>query len=463
MRASTQGYRFDWVLLPRGWAQDVEVRVDQAGMIVALGESVAAEPARRVRGYVVPGMPNAHSHAFQRALAGKTEFRAHAKDSFWTWRSAMYRLANRLDEEQMRIIATQAYVEMLKAGYTSVAEFHYLHRPREAELSSPPRSWQALGEAARDAGIGFTLLPTLYQHADFGAAPLRAEQRRFQLDSERFVEELERRIAAERRAGSATQRTGAAFHSLRAVDAGTLREVAARLRAIDPQMPVHVHVAEQALEVRACQRATGARPIELLLRTGALDDRWCLVHCTHANREELAAIASSGAVICIATTTEANLGDGFFDARAYARAGGRWCIGSDSHIGIDPSEELRWLEYEQRLRRRRRIALAGEEEPHVGTHLWRTAAQGGARALGQPVGEIAVGRRADWLVLDPDHPALAGASPQAALDHLVFGGGRAAIRDCVVAGQWVVADGRHALEQPSSGAFSALMQRLAAP
>lgn len=475
----TQRYLLDWALLPQGWARDVALTVAQSGLVTALEIGPAAQigvSAERVAGFTVPGVPNAHSHAFQRALAGGAEYRASARDSFWTWRRAMYALANRIEPEDLEVIATQLFIEMLKAGYTSVAEFHYLHRPRDATqptaaarhpgaAPSPGNNalWEAVRRAARASGIGLTLLPTLYQTADFGGEPLRAEQMRFRMDSDEFLRAVEERIAADRRDPCPTLRTGAAFHSLRAVPMETLRETASQLRRIDATMPVHIHVAEQLREVQACKRATGLRPIESLLRSGLLDERWCLVHCTHATREELAGIAASRATVCVSISTEANLGDGLFDALGFLRAGGRLCIGSDSQSTVDPAEELRWLEYQQRLRRRRRIVLATATEPHVGTRLWRAAAAHGAQALGQPVGEIAVGRRADWIVLDGDHPSMAGARPESALDHLIFAGGAASIRDCMVAGRWVVKDRRHAQEAAARERFTALLRRASPP
>ena len=459
-------------MLPAGWARDVTVAVSASGTIDAVTVATAADrpagDAQRVAGYVVPGMPNAHSHAFQRALAGRAEARAAARDSFWTWRHAMYAIANRVEAADLRAIATLLFVEMLEAGYTSVAEFHYLHRARDGEWDlapdGTPATWEAIRAAARDTGIGLTLLPTLYQTADFGGVPLRADQHRFQATTAQFLDAVERRSAADRAAGAAgaaaVVRTGAAFHSLRAVSVDTMREATAHLRAHDPTLPIHVHVAEQRREVRACERATGARPIEWLLRAGVVDDRWCLVHCTHATRAELAAVAATGASVCVSISTEANLGDGFFDAVAFRRARGDLAIGSDSQSTVDPAEELRWLEYQQRLRRRRRNVFATPDEPHVGTALWRSAAIAGARALGQAVGEIAVGRRADWLALDPAHPALAGAAPEAALDHLVFAGARAAIREVCVAGRRVLADHRHPLRAAAEAGYRAVVQRL---
>jgi formimidoylglutamate deiminase len=233
------------------------------------------------------------------------------------------------------------------------------------------------------------------------------------------------------------------------------------LRAIDSSMPVHIHVAEQSLEVRACERATGRRPVELLLDQALLTQHWCVVHATHATAQELQGIAAAGATVCVSISTEANLGDGLFDTTRFFESNGRLCIGSDSQSTVNPAEELRWLEYQQRLRKKRRAVLASKSDPHVGTRLWSDAAQHGAHAIGQPSGAIEVGRRADWLVLDAEHPSMAGAAPDTALDHLVFAGGDAAIRDVMVAGRWVIKDRRHAAEDELRPRFGALMQRLA--
>src|ERR1700730_13593214 len=293
-----QHYRLDSVLLPRGWTPDALVAVAEDGRISAIeagGGAVEAggaggtggtggpQDALRVSGLVVPGMPNAHSHAFQRGMTGNTEFRLSARDSFWTWRQAMYGLANRIEPEDLQVLATQLFIEMLKAGYTSVAEFHYLHRrPAGDHYPDGIGLWDAVIAAAAASGIGLTLLPTLYQTSDFGAAPLKPEQARFASDTDWFLRRVEARIGAERSAAPAALRTGAAFHSLRAVPLETLREAALALRQIDPALPLHIHVAEQTQEVDSCKSHTGRRPIELLLETGLLDQHWCLVHATHA-------------------------------------------------------------------------------------------------------------------------------------------------------------------------------------
>jgi formimidoylglutamate deiminase len=461
-------YRFQTAYLPQGWSRDVLVTVSAEGIITAIEASAAAEPRipgtaiERVEGIVIPGMPNAHSHAFQRAMAGNAEYRSSARDSFWTWRQAMYALANRIEPEELQVVATQLFIEMLKAGYTSVAEFHYLHRSGSgAPYAGANPLWEAIGEAATLAGIGLTFLPTLYQSSDFGGAPLRPEQARFALETDAFLSAIEDRIGAERRGGVGTVRTGAAFHSLRAVPLAQLREAALALRAIDSSMPVHIHVAEQSLEVRACERATGRRPVELLLDQALLTQHWCVVHATHATAQELQGIAAANATVCVSISTEANLGDGLFDAARFFKSNGRLCVGSDSQSTVNPAEELRWLEYQQRLRKKRRVVLATPGETHVGTRLWRDAALNGAQAIGQPVGAIAVGRRADWLVLDASHPAMAGAADAAALDRLLFAGADKSIRDVMVGGRWVVKDRRHGADDRMRESFPRVMNALA--
>jgi formimidoylglutamate deiminase len=460
-------YSIQSAFLSQGWARDVGIVVSDAGFIteIAAGASAKGEFAagtERIEGIVVPGMANAHSHAFQRAMAGNTEFRLSARDSFWTWRRAMYALANRIDPDDLQTLATQLFVEMLKSGYTSVAEFHYLHRQKDGvPYVGGNALWEAVSDAASIAGIGLTFLPTLYQSSDFGGKPLKAEQSRFAFDTDQFLRALEERVAADKRGHLPAQRTGVAFHSLRAVPLETLVTVAQHLRELDAGLPVHIHVAEQLLEVQACVRETGRRPIELLLDTGLLTPHWCLVHATHATPAELDGIAAAAAAVCVSISTEANLGDGFFDSAGFLEAGGRLCVGSDSQSTVNPAEELRWLEYQQRLRKKRRGVLAGDTESHVGTRLWRDAAQHGAHAIGQPAGTLEVGRRADWLVLDAAHPSMVGAAADTALDHLLFAGGDAAIRDVMVAGRWVIKDRHHAGEADLRARFANLMRRLA--
>ena len=322
-------YHMTSAFLSQGWARDAVVTVSDDGLITALE---AADPAGRsdgaelIEGIVIPGMANAHSHAFQRAMAGNTEYRLSARDSFWTWRAAMYALANRIEPGDLQTLATQLFIEMLKSGYTSVAEFHYLHRQTSgAAYSGSNALWEAIGNAASAAGIALTFLPTLYQTSDFGGRPLKPEQARFASDTDAFLRAVEDRIDAERRGSGPQremrmQRTGAAFHSLRAVPLDNLRRAARQLRELDASLPLHIHVAEQLLEVQACVRETGRRPIELLLDTGLLDRHWCLVHATHATAEELRGVAAAAATVCVSISTEANLGDGFFDTARFLKA-----------------------------------------------------------------------------------------------------------------------------------------------
>jgi formimidoylglutamate deiminase len=478
----TRHYQLEAAFLPQGWARDVRISVAEDGHISHIGTAGGsaatapappsqspqspteppAEPVERVAGFVVPGMANAHSHAFQRGMAGSAEYRLSARDSFWTWRNAMYALANRISPEDLETLATQLFIEMLKAGYTSVAEFHYLHRQPDGQLYPPGAGlWEAISAAAAASGIALTLLPTLYQTSDFGAQPLRRDQARFALETEWFIAAIIERSGAERRAAASTQRTGAAFHSLRAVPLPTLEEAARALRRFDADLPLHIHVAEQTQEVDSCKAHTGRRPVELLLDSGLLDAHWCLVHATHATPAELQGVAASGASVCLSITTEANLGDGFFDSVRFLKAGGRLCVGSDSQATVCPAEELRWLEYQQRLKKRRRGVLADAHESHVGNRLWGAAARDGAQAIGQPAGAIDIGLRADWVVLDAAHPSMAGVSAETSLDHLVFAGGDAAIRDVMVGGRWVVKDGHHAADLPLRPRFADMMARLA--
>jgi formimidoylglutamate deiminase len=460
----TRSYRLDAALLGQGWVRDAHVTVADDGLISRLevAPEIPDAAAERIAGFVVPGMPNGHSHAFQRGMAGDTEFRLSARDSFWTWRNAMYGLANRIEAADLEVLATQLYIEMLKSGYTSVAEFHYLHRRPDGALGGQSNElWEAVTAAAAAAGIGLTFLPTLYQTSDFGAQPLRRDQARFALETRDFLRFIDERLKAERRLPTTMRRTGAAFHSLRAVPLAALSEAVEGLKSLAPDLPLHIHIAEQRKEVEACRTSTGRRPIELLLENAAVDRHWCLVHATHATGAELQGIADSGASVCVSITTEANLGDGFFDSARFLKAGGRVCVGSDSQATVCPAEELRWMEYQMRLRKRRRNVLADHQERHVGARLWRESAQAGAFALGQPVGSIAIGARADWLVLDRDHSSMAGAVEATVLDRLLFAGGNRAIRDVMVGGRWVVKGGRHEAEQALVQPFRELMRRLA--
>ncbi|HSR71635.1 MAG TPA: formimidoylglutamate deiminase [Kiloniellales bacterium] len=448
-------------LLPDGWARDVPIEIDADGYLFAVTASAAGNDAPRAKGPVVPGMPNLHSHAFQRAMAGLAERAGPGEDSFWTWREVLYRFLARLGPGQIEAIATQLYIEMLQAGYTAVGEFHYLHHdPQGQPYADPAETSHRVIAAAGHAGIGITHLPVLYGFSDFGGAAPLETQRRFLNDPDRFLRIVETLVAEYR--DDPQVHVGIAPHSLRAVTAETLAEALAGFDRLEPHGPVHIHVAEQGREVHDCIAWCGARPLEWLLTNVGLGHRWCTVHATQVTEEEARRLAESGAVAGLCPTTEANLGDGVFPAAAYLAAGGAFGIGSDSHVSVSPIEELRWLEYGQRLTQRRRNLLAvGSDGPSIGASLYRRALAGGAQALGRPLGRIAPGCRADLVVLDDTTPALYGKEDDRLLDALVFAGNRNPVRDVMVAGAWLVRDGHHHAQREAFAAYRRALDELA--
>ncbi|SDJ34296.1 formimidoylglutamate deiminase [Pseudomonas indica] len=443
-------------LLPEGWARNVRFEIAADGLIAHVTPDASADGAERLHGPVLPGMPNLHSHAFQRAMAGLAEVAGNPQDSFWTWRELMYRMVGKITPEQLEIIARQLYIEMLKAGYTGVAEFHYVHHDSDGRSYADPAELALrIGRAARDSGIGLTLLPVLYSHSGFGGQAPNDGQRRFIHGTDSYLALLQRLDAALR--NEPAQRLGLCFHSLRAV---TPEQIDAVLAADDGQRPIHIHIAEQRKEVDDCLAWSGLRPVQWLYENVPVNERWCLVHATHVADEEVVAMARSGAVAGLCPTTEANLGDGLFPAVDYLAQGGRLGIGSDSHVSVSVVEELRWLEYGQRLRDQRRNRLFRADRPNVGRTLYDAALAGGAQALGQNVGALAAGRRADLLVLDGNDPYLATAEDDALLNRWLFAGGDRQVRDVMVNGRWAVRDGRHAAEEETARAFAQVLRAL---
>ncbi len=437
-----QEYWAETALLPDGLADGVRLRIDAAGDLVEVRAGAAAEGAARLAGLVLPGMPNLHSHAFQRAMAGLAERLEPGEASFWGWRQVMYRFLERIGPDALQAIAAQLYVEMLEAGYTAVGEFHYLHhQPDGRPYGDPATMSLAILQARQASGIGLTLLPVLYAAGGFGGRPPEAGQRRFLHDLEGFANLLE--TLADAMAGDGDQRLGLALHSLRAVPDDMLQPALTLLDRIDGEAPVHIHVAEQLREVRECLDWCGQRPVRHLFEIAEIGPRWCLVHATHMDEGEVKCLAESGAVAGLCPTTEANLGDGLFDLAGHLSLGGRFGIGSDSHVSVSPIEELRWLEYGQRVVRLRRLVAASPDAPHCGARLWRAALAGGAQALGRRIGRLAPGWRADLIRIDRDHPLLAGRTGQTLLDSLVFAGNVSLVRDVMVGGRWLVRDGRH--------------------
>jgi len=450
--------------------------------------------------FALPGMPNLHSHAFQRAMAGLAERRGPGDDSFWTWRETMYAFASRIGPDQLQAIAAQLYVEMLKVGYTHVCEFHYLHNaPDGKPYADPAAMSRAIIAAAREAGIGLTLLPVLYMAGGFDGRALSDRQKRFGLSVDAYLELVESLGALE----SDRMRVGVALHSLRAVPESAMRAVLENLPAASPlpsgeggaqrrvrvrperdvaessgpspqryalgatrrlsrgergSMPIHIHIAEQVGEVQDCLGMRGARPVQWLFDHADVDGRWCLVHATHLDDAELRAIAASGAVAGLCPTTEANLGDGLFPLANYFDARGTLGIGSDSHISVSPVEELRWLEYGQRLVTRHRNIASRTPGASVGEALWDAALQGGHRAAGIAEDDV----RADFIVLDDASPLLAARDERSVIDAFLFAGNAPLVRDVMAGGERIVRDFRHRDEARIAARYRETVEALAA-
>lgn len=441
-------------LLPEGWANNVHVVWDEQGVIQQVERDCRAAPAEAVlaKGPIFPGMPNLHSHAFQRAFAGLTEYRGQAQDSFWSWRTLMYDFATKLTPEHLQAIAQWVYVEMLEAGYTSVCEFHYVHHdPEGQKYVRNDELLQRVMGAALHSGIGMTLLPVLYQQSGFGGRPPLVTQRRFIWETEHMLTLLAK---LQPECQQHDMRLGIAPHSLRAVTPEALRTIVQGMTHLDAKAPIHIHIAEQQAEVDACVQWSGARPVQWLLDHFPVDHRWCLVHATHMNEHETIAAARTGAVAGLCLTTEANLGDGLFNMKQWLQAGGQWGVGSDSQITVNAAEELMLLEYGQRLHYQQRNVLATEQQPCVATALTLQAVQGGARASGRAVAGLAVGQRADMVELQQNHTLLQGLSPEQMLSTHVFASQRQRVINRVwVAGSEKVSEGRHYQHEPAAAAF----------
>ena len=447
-------------LLPTGWASNVLLQWNSRGKLSAVeintprptGDAIASGP-------VVPGMPNLHSHAFQRAIAGLTETRGPAGDSFWSWRQLMYRFAKHLSPTDLEAIATALYVEMLEAGYTHVCEFHYLHhQPNGMAYADSAEMSHAIIRAAERSGIGLTLLPVFYQVSGFGGENPLVEQRRFVHDTQAMLNLLGNLAGV---CQAREIRLGAAAHSLRAVTPRALAEFVDGVTAQDPTAPLHIHIAEQQGEVDACLAWAGQRPVSWLLDHAQVDQRWCLVHATHATERELQALAATGAVIGLCPSTEANLGDGLFDFPSWQRLGGSWGMGSDSHVMVSPADELMWLEYGQRLRAQRRNIAGHPNQTEVATALWLAAVAGGAQAAGQNVHGLGLGQRADWLVLDAAHPLMQGLNaPQMLASHVFASSRQSAIQSVWIKGKCTAENGQHPLKMQAWTQFNKTRQKV---
>jgi formimidoylglutamate deiminase len=442
--------------LEGGWQRDVLIKWDKLGDLTTVTVASVCPTGCDAAEWVVPGMINLHSHAFQRALGGLTEKAGDGPDSFWTWRDMMYRFAKNITPDHIEAIAAQLFTECLRHGYTAVCEFHYVQRDQAGAMyARPAETAERVATGAALAGIGLTMLPVLYSYAGFGEQPLKQDQQRFRTDAGQVLQIIEALSPLR----SKDFEVGVAPHSLRAASVGQIKEV---LAALPKERPVHIHIAEQQAEVQQSLDYSGKRPVEYLMEQVGIDQRWCLVHATHLLEHEVSGIATSGAVAGLCPTTEANLGDGLFPLEPFLKAGGRFGVGSDSHISQSPVEELRWLEYGQRLLHQRRNVAANSAQRHVGDFLWQAALQGGAQAAGRAVGAIAEGKRADLLVLDSEHPNLDGVAPENALGSFVFSGNDNLVQHVLVGGQWVVRDKRHVAQQAITERFKRTVAELRA-
>lgn len=440
-------------LLPTGWAQDVRITLD-AGLIATVTPGATPQHGDERHAIGLPGLPNLHSHGFQRGLAGLSEVRGPDADSFWTWREVMYGFLGSMTPEDVEAVTAQAYVEMLESGFTRVGEFHYLHHDSAGTpYADPAEMVHRVAAAAGATGIALTLLPVFYAHGGFGAAPPTHGQRRFVGNLDRFADLLDasRRVVD----GLPGAVLGVAPHSLRAVTPEQLAALPGLVHG-----PVHMHIAEQVAEVEDCVAWSGARPVEWLLDHAAVDGRWCLIHATHMTAAEAGRLAGTGAVAGLCPITEANLGDGIFGAGPWGAAGGRYGVGTDSNVAIDAAQELRQLEYSQRLARRGRNLLAGPGGS-TGRAVFEAALSGGAAALGVPSG-LRVGAPADLVTLRAGHPALVHRGGDRLLDGWVFAGDRSCVDTVRVRGGLCVVDGRHRDRAAVGVRYNAALRRLLA-
>jgi formimidoylglutamate deiminase len=441
-------------LTAEGWQEDYGFSVDDAGNFCALGGKQAN--AQTLDGILLPGMPNLHSHAFQRAMAGLTERRTAKQDSFWTWRSTMYDFVGKFTPEILQSVASQLYVEMLKMGYTSVGEFHYLHHQSTGQTyDDKSQLTQSIFDAADETGIALTHLPVLYQTGGFGGQAPNDGQKPFINRLDQFMDIFG--AASARANGDANKTVGVAPHSLRAV---TLEQLDELLKVIPSDAPIHIHIAEQTKEVNDCLAWCGQTPVELLLRRFPVDQRWCAIHATHMTTAETKDLANSGAVAGLCPITEVNLGDGVFRLRAFLRTKGSFGVGSDSNVLISLSEELRTLEYSLRLKHRKRSLATTPEDLSPGSLLYKQAVAGGAQALGRKTGKIAEGYRADFIVLDKKNPGLIHHKPESVLDAVVFGCSTNPVKHVMVGGDWKITDGTHNSEQEIFKNYSRALSKL---
>lgn len=458
-------YKIEHLHQPDGWLSPGYVTIADNGLIDAVSSETPAgvQINEEISGFCIPGLPNLHSHAFQRALAGRTEcISDDIADTFWTWRTFMYDFVSRLDPDDYAAIGAFVYLEMVKFGMTSVAEFHYVHHDPKGQryANQTEMSDQLLG-AADKVGLGITMLPVLYAHAGIGLPPTEQQKRFVHKEVDDYltlVSKLKKSCQQ-----NTKQEVGIALHSLRAVAPSEIQEAICGVLDMDANSRIHIHVSEQPREVEEVMAGLGARPVEWLLDNIGLDERWSLIHATHINEYERRGMAKSGAVAGICPVTEATLGDGIFPLVEYQKEGGVWGIGTDSHYTTSTAEELRILECGLRLQAGRRNMLVTPESAltrRSGRRLFDLALAGGKQSLGMPVGSITTGQRADMVVLDPDHPTVVGHTTETVLDAWILSSTANPVRDVMVAGDWVVRNGKHEKEEEIVRNYKDTMRRV---
>ncbi|PHS14440.1 MAG: formimidoylglutamate deiminase [Kangiella sp.] len=445
------------ILIGSDWQTEVTLTIDN-GIITSIS-SGKEEDAVALNGPVIPGMINCHSHAFQRAFAGFSEYRGNTEDSFWSWRDIMYKFVAKMSPEDAHVVAKFVYIEMLKAGYTSVGEFHYLHHQANGvKYDDPAEMSHQVIMAADEVGISITHLPVLYTYAGFGKKDPSKEQSRFIHSTQDYLELVNQ--LNKNYSNRSNFKLGIAPHSLRAVSREQLNEIIPFIRQLNPKAPIHIHIAEQLKEVDDCLVFYKQRPVEWLLNNFEMDEHWCLIHATHLTEQEIKNTANSGAVVGICPLTEANLGDGIFPTAEFSKFGGKFAIGSDSHIGINVAEELRLLEYAQRLIKHQRAVMVDDNCKSVGQYIFTKTCKDGASSLNQNAGEIAVGRDANFLVLDENEPSLFSKKDSFILDASIFACNQLPVKDVYVAGEKVIENGHHRLQEEAKKQYRKVLKKL---
>lgn len=452
------GFHFHQALTDQGWQQNLSAAISDTGQIETLTQDDNPHAYPVISQPVVPGMPNLHSHSFQYAMAGLSELRQNPVDSFWSWRDIMYRFAHNISPDDLHAITAKLYMELLKGGYTEVVEFHYLHNDMDGGPYARPEELSlAILSAAEQTGLSLTHLPVYYAHANFGGIAPQDAQRRFINSRDQYA-----RLIETLKGQQAEHNLGIAPHSLRAVTEDDMTWLLDLRHDLLPGCPVHIHVAEQTKEVDDSIAFSGKRSVASLMDQAPVDEAWCLIHATHLDDSEVASIATSRATVGLCPLTESNLGDGIFRAVDFLAAGGHLGIGSDSNICTQAMQELRTLEYSQRLRHRQRNVLCSDRMPNAGSYLWQKAARGGARAGGRAIGRIAEGCRADFVELSYTRDGImAAVSPEAVLNFHIFSGQQAEIEAVYVAGREVIRQGRHPQQAAIDASYVSAMQKLA--